>query len=234
MLRFNNKGNTQNNTVRFGLFSHLRFPRTVKHQQNKRLKRYCPWHRVENFFLASLPHVSWRLKVSLRKGPSSSAVLICFEESRHCPCKKCFSHLETNAWSPANTSTLTVKHLEPVQESGTLPRDSEHSTGDQLAETHRQAPVQKQQYWNAALGNSFFFCRHTTHTHTHLLQSGQQTAALHLRQVRWGVCFLGTSMRHRLRSSSQGSSKFLQDKTTAVNVSVLNLKYLGKTFPCRK
>lgn len=169
MLRFNNKGNTQNNTVRFGLFSHLRFPRTVKHQQNKRLKRYCPWHRVENFFLASLPHVSWRLKVSFRKGPSSSAVLICFEESRHCPCKKCFSHLETNAWSPANTSTLTVKHLEPVQESGTLPRDSEHSTGDQLAETHRQAPVQKQQYWNAALGNSFlcfFLPSYNTHTHT--------------------------------------------------------------------
>lgn len=32
----------------------------------------------------------------------------------------------------------------------------------------------------------------------------------HFLQVRCGVCFLGTSMRHRLRSSSQGSSKFLE------------------------
>lgn len=35
---------------------------------------------------------------------------------------------------------------------------------------------------------------------------------IHLRQVRWGVCFLGTSMRQRLRSSSQGSSKFLEGR----------------------
>lgn len=37
-------------------------------------------------------------------------------------------------------------------------------------------------------------------------------SGVHFRQVRWGVCFLGTSMRHRLRSSSQGSSKFLEGK----------------------
>lgn len=34
----------------------------------------------------------------------------------------------------------------------------------------------------------------------------------YFRQVRWGVCFFCTSSRQRLRSSSQGSSKFLQEQ----------------------
>lgn len=141
-LCFNNKGNTQNNSQSWTFFPPLRVARmTVQHKQDTRLKLYCSWQIVETFFLVSLPQASWRLKLSFRKGPSSSAVLICLEESRHCPCKKGFSHLETNVWSPANISTLSgpLNIYEPVQRCGDPP--TEHSTGDQLAETHQQAQV---------------------------------------------------------------------------------------------